>query len=131
MLHPFKSYPFIPNHMRFVIFYFLPLFPHLTYQDICFISENSIHPKTDFHELRNTMTPGSLNGKRLVGIFIIGLVLFNYPILSLFNLKINLFGIPLIFLYLYSTWILLIGLIIFITGFRIHPSNNKSSEPDK
>ncbi len=77
------------------------------------------------------MTPDSLKSKRLVGLFIIGLVLFNYPILSLFNLKINLFGIPLVYLYLYFTWILLIGLIIFITGFRIRPSNNKSSKPDK
>ena len=50
------------------------------------------------------MVDDRLKNERLAAIFILGLVLFNYPLLSLFNLGSRLLGIPLLYLYLFSAW---------------------------
>ena len=68
------------------------------------------------------MTPESLKSKRLVGLFLLGFILFNYPIISLFNLDTYWFGIPVLYLYVFGSWFLLIMLIILITKFKIKPS---------
>lgn len=68
------------------------------------------------------MTPESLKSKRLVGLFFLGFVLFNYPIISLFNLDANWFGIPALYLYVFGAWLLLILLIVIITRFEIKTS---------
>ncbi len=57
----------------------------------------------------------TLKGGRLAALFLAGLVLFNYPILSLFNLDITLMGMPLLYLYIFGCWCLIIGLMILIT----------------
>ena len=49
-------------------------------------------------------------GPRLVGLFLLGCLLFNYPLLALFNVKAALFGIPLLYAYLFASWGLLIAL---------------------
>jgi hypothetical protein len=51
----------------------------------------------------------------LMGLFILGCVLFNYPILTLFNQRVALFGIPLLYLYLFSVWTAIIVGIMLIT----------------
>ncbi len=66
---------------------------------------------------------------RLIGLFLLGCVLFNYPILTMFNLKILLFGIPMLYLYLFSVWLGLIVLIILVTKIRTRASSLESSEP--
>lgn len=49
--------------------------------------------------------------ERLVILFLIGLLAMNYPILSLFN-KVSLYcSIPLLYLYLFSLWVVFIGLV--------------------
>ena len=48
---------------------------------------------------------------RLIGLFILGCLLLNFPILSLFNLKTFLMGVPLLYLYIFTAWILLVVLI--------------------
>jgi hypothetical protein len=53
--------------------------------------------------------------KKLVGLFLLGVILSNYPIISLFNLKRMFFGFPLLYLYMFSVWALLISLIILLT----------------
>jgi len=53
---------------------------------------------------------------RLVGLFLLGGVLFNFPILTLFNLKIMLFGLPLLYLYIFGVWTAFIVLIIFFSN---------------
>lgn len=58
---------------------------------------------------------------RLVAMFLVGLLLFNYPILSLFNVDRTVMGIPLLFLYIFLVWFLLIGLIAVITDTRKPP----------
>ncbi len=47
-------------------------------------------------------------GKRLVGLFLLGYLLFNYPLLSLFNLPRLVAGIPLLLVYIFSVWLVLI-----------------------
>jgi Na+-driven multidrug efflux pump len=45
-----------------------------------------------------------------VAVFLLGCVLFNYPIIALFNKTGEVFDIPLLYLFLFGAWALLIGL---------------------
>ena len=64
------------------------------------------------------MTRDSKINKRLVALFLLGCVLLNYPILSLVNLEILIFGLPLLYVYLFGVWCLLISLTALTTLFR-------------
>ena len=64
------------------------------------------------------MNPKDRKNKRLVGLFLLGCVLFNYPLLSLFNLKTMIFGVPLLFFYVFTGWTLLILLAAIATKTR-------------
>ena len=66
------------------------------------------------------MTPKARKNKRLVGLFLLGCVLFNYPLLSLFNLKTMVFGVPLLFFYVFTGWAVLILLAAIATITRKH-----------
>ncbi len=74
------------------------------------------------------MTRDSKKNKRLVALFLLGCVLLNYPILSLVNLRILIFGLPLLYVYLFGVWCLLIGLIALGTLF---PSRNNVDVPGR
>jgi len=64
------------------------------------------------------MTRDSKTNKRLVALFLLGCVLLNYPILSLVNLEILVFGLPLLYVYIFGIWCLLISLTALATLFR-------------
>ena len=64
------------------------------------------------------MTSLAVKARRLIGIFLLGVVLFNYPVLSLFDREIFFSGIPILYLYLFGTWALLILLTAMVTGSR-------------
>jgi hypothetical protein len=51
----------------------------------------------------------TLKGQRLVALFLLGCLLFNYPLLSLFASEIRIWGIPLVYVYLFSAWAILIA----------------------
>ena len=53
-----------------------------------------------------------LVGQRLALVFLLGLVLLNDPVLSLFDKGRQINGIPLIYLYLMLVWAALIGLTV-------------------
>jgi hypothetical protein len=72
------------------------------------------------------MTPIPRKNKRLVGLFLLGCVLFNYPLLSLFNLKTMIFGVPLLFFYIFTGWTLLILLAAIATKTRRRESSKPS-----
>lgn len=55
-----------------------------------------------------------LKGERLVATFAAGCVLFNYPLLSLFDRDVELFGIPLLYVYVFAAWAGLIALMAWI-----------------
>jgi hypothetical protein len=52
--------------------------------------------------------PGK-HGQRLIAVFLLGCVLLNYPLLSLFNIDYRIFGIPVLYLYTFLAWGLLIA----------------------
>jgi len=72
---------------------------------------------TFLYSIEEAMTKDKVKGKRLVGLFLLGCLLFNFPILSLFNLKVIVFGIPLLYLYIFSIWFTMIVFIYLITRF--------------
>ena len=61
------------------------------------------------------MTPPTVKGPRLVALFLIGALLFNYPVLALFDRAATAFGIPVLYVYVFCAWALLIGLLALVT----------------
>ena len=57
-----------------------------------------------------------LKNSNLVALFVLGCLLFNYPLLSLFNQASTAFGIPVLYAYLFAAWGILIGLLALIIG---------------
>ncbi len=53
--------------------------------------------------------PG-VGAERLIGLFLIGAIGFSPPILTLFDKPVLVAGIPLLYLYLFAFWIVLIAL---------------------
>ena len=51
----------------------------------------------------------TLKGQRLVALFLLGCLLFNYPLLSLFTGDMRIWGIPLVYVYLFCAWAVLIA----------------------
>jgi hypothetical protein len=60
------------------------------------------------------MAKPSRKGERLVGLFLLGCLLFNFPLLALFNVRATVFGIPLLYAYLFAAWCLVIVLVALI-----------------
>jgi hypothetical protein len=52
----------------------------------------------------------SLKGQRLAAVFLLGCLLLNYPIASLFAGAARVFGVPLLYAYVFVAWALLIAL---------------------
>lgn len=53
-------------------------------------------------------------GERLVFVFVLGLVAFNPPLLSIFSVPEFVLGIPLLYLYLFAAWAVQIALLAVI-----------------
>ena len=56
----------------------------------------------------------SVKGQRLTALFLLGCLLFNDPVLSLFSTGAKIFGVPLLYAYIFAAWALLIALIAFV-----------------
>jgi hypothetical protein len=52
--------------------------------------------------------------QRLVALFLLGCLLFSFPLLSIFNSGGTVFGIPVLYAYLFAAWAALITLAILI-----------------
>ncbi len=55
---------------------------------------------------------------RFVALCMLGLVLFNFPVLALFNVDATVFGVPLLYAYLFGAWALLIALMAYVAERR-------------
>lgn len=55
-----------------------------------------------------------LTTQRLAAVFLLGWLLFNYPVLALFNKAAAVFGIPVLYAYIFIAWLGLIALIALI-----------------
>ena len=64
------------------------------------------------------MTRDKINGRRLGGLFLLGAILFNFPMLYLFNRPTLVLGIPVLYFYLFSVWWLIIFLMLLISRSR-------------
>ena len=57
-------------------------------------------------------------GQRLIALFIFGCLLFNYPVLSLFNVAAVAFGVPVLYAYMFAAWALLVALMALVVETR-------------
>jgi hypothetical protein len=57
--------------------------------------------------------PG-IKGPRLVAIFLLGQLLLNYPLLKLFERPGEILGIPLLYVYVFAAWALVIVLMAIV-----------------
>ena len=57
------------------------------------------------------MKTRSARAARLAFIFMLGVLLFNYPLLALFNVQGSVFGVPLLYAYIFLAWGLVIALV--------------------
>jgi hypothetical protein len=53
-------------------------------------------------------------GQRFVAVCMFGVLLFNYPILALFNVSGVLLGVPMLYVYMFVAWAVLIALMAWI-----------------
>ena len=60
------------------------------------------------------MSNSDRKGQRLVALCMLGALLFNFPVLALFNVTGTLFGVPLLYAYVFIAWAALIGLMAFV-----------------
>ena len=58
--------------------------------------------------------PREDTGQRLVALFFLGYLLFNYPFLYLFSQDSALWGVPILYIYIFTAWATLIGLMAFV-----------------
>jgi hypothetical protein len=54
-----------------------------------------------------------LTTQRLAAVFLLGCLLFNYPLLALFNKAAVVFGIPTLYAYIFLAWL---GLILLVAA---------------
>ena len=64
------------------------------------------------------MNKPGIDNQRLIALFLLGWVLFNFPLLSLFNRPATFLGIPSLYVYIFSAWALIIGLVAWIAEHR-------------
>lgn len=60
------------------------------------------------------MAHRALQAQRLAALFVLGCLLFSFPLLSLFNIAGTVLGIPILYAYLFGVWIGFIALLILI-----------------
>jgi len=60
------------------------------------------------------MAHRAVQAQRLVALFVLGCLLFSFPLLSLFNIAGTVLGIPILYAYLFGVWIGFIALLILI-----------------
>ncbi|HYR34422.1 MAG TPA: hypothetical protein VEQ87_09050 [Burkholderiales bacterium] len=51
---------------------------------------------------------------RFVALCMLGVVLFNFPVLALFNVGGTVFGVPVLYAYIFAVWALLIALMALV-----------------
>ncbi len=60
------------------------------------------------------MAHRKLHAQRLIALFVLGCLLFSFPLLSLFNTGGTVWGIPVLYAYLFGVWIGFIALMALV-----------------
>ena len=63
---------------------------------------------------RDASVAARRKGPRLVALFLAGALMFNYPLLALFDRADTAFGIPVLYVYIFGAWALLIALLALV-----------------
>lgn len=71
-------------------------------------------PKKLAMQKRAVIANSNLIGQRLIALLVLGWLLFNYPLLALFNDAATWCGIPLLYAYLFGAWALFIAFLALI-----------------
>ena len=69
-----------------------------------------------------------MKGPRLVALFLAGALLFNYPLLALFDRATTVLGVPLLYVYIFCAWALLIALLALVVERGEKPPPRDNSE---
>jgi hypothetical protein len=64
------------------------------------------------------MNERNTKGQQLAALFLGGCLLFNYPLLSLFSHDGLIWGIPILYVYIFMAWAALIGLMAIVIEYR-------------
>ena len=64
------------------------------------------------------MEESESKGERMIALCMLGCVLFNFPILALFNVPGSFFGVPALYAYIFIAWALLIALMAWVAEKR-------------
>jgi len=56
------------------------------------------------------MGEDDVRGQRLAALCLLGILLFNYPLLAVFNVQGSLLGVPVLYAYFFLAWAALIAL---------------------
>ena len=56
--------------------------------------------------------------QRMIALCMLGCVLFNFPVLALFNVSESVFGVPVLYAYIFIAWALLIALMAWVAEKR-------------
>ncbi len=67
--------------------------------------------------------------ERLIALLLVGFLALNYPILSLFSSTAQLFSLPVLYVYLFSIWVLFIVLLAAILEKKERAAPDKSTLP--
>jgi hypothetical protein len=57
-------------------------------------------------------------GQRMVALCMLGCVLFNFPVLALFNVSATFAGVPVLYAYIFAAWAMLIALMAWVAETR-------------
>ena len=60
------------------------------------------------------MNRPNIKTHRLAALVILGALLFNYPLLTLFNRPALVGGVPVLYVYVFVAWALLVGLLVLV-----------------
>jgi len=85
---------------------------------------------SDVYKDGSQMPEPERRAERLLGLLIGGLMLLNFPLLSLFSVSAYFCGIPVLYFYLFSVWFLIIGVTAFILRSRPSVSGKSDDRQD-
>jgi hypothetical protein len=74
---------------------------------------------------RRQATIQGLRGERLVALFLLGWIAFNPPILTLFGVPATVLGLPVLYLYLFVAW----GVVILLAGLTVSRREEEAAPP--
>ncbi len=72
------------------------------------------------------MSRPGFTGEGLFFLFLLGVLLFNPPLLSIFDIPRQLLGIPLLYIYLFACW----GFLLLLVAFIVEKGGDRGEPPD-